>query len=159
MRATIAAVTSSRVRPPLRLATAALALLLPLALAGCGEDDPSTVAAPSAAASAPAPASSAAPSAEAGQEADTESAQLVSLTVAGGKVTGDTGRVSVEEGARVRITVLADVADEVHLHGYDLMQTTSVGSPAVLEFIADRPGVFEVELEGAGLPLTRLAVQ
>lgn len=137
-----------------RLAATAVALLAPLALAGCGGSDPSTVEAGASSSPAVVPSDGGAPS----QAADTESAQVVSLTVAGGKVTGDTGRVSVEQGTRVRLTVLADVADEVHVHGYDLMQDTAVGQPVSLEFVADRPGVFEVELEGAGLPLTRLAV-
>ncbi len=145
-----------------RLSAAAVALLVPLALAGCS-DDPSTVAGPSTA-----PSSAAVPSAAAstgsaspsapGQAQDPESAQVVTLTVAGGRVTGDTGRVAVKRGARVRVTVLADVADEVHVHGYDLMQDTTVGQPVAIEFVADRPGVFEVELEDAGLPLTRLQV-
>src|SRR3954454_7860187 len=88
-----------------------------------------------------------------------DSAQVnLALTVAKGKVTGDTGRVKVPLGSRVRITVTADVADEIHVHLYDLTQEISANSPESIEFVADKPGVIEVELEHAKLPLTRLAI-
>ena len=52
----------------------------------------------------------------------------------------------------------ADVADEVHVHGYDLMADVSPGRAAVIAFRADAAGVFEVELEDAGKLLFRLRV-
>jgi len=89
----------------------------------------------------------------------TDSAQVtLALTVSKGKVTGDTGRVKVPIGSRVRITVTSDVADEIHVHLYDLTQEISANSPGSIEFVADKPGVIEVELEHAKLPLTRLAI-
>jgi hypothetical protein len=88
-----------------------------------------------------------------------DSAQVtLALTVAKGKVTGDTGRVKVPLGSRVRITVTSDVADEIHVHLYDLKQEISANQPGSIEFTADKPGVIEVELEHAKLPLTRLAI-
>jgi hypothetical protein len=84
--------------------------------------------------------------------------QTIALTVAAGKVTGQTGRVKVPLGTRLRITVTSDVADEVHVHVYDLKQDISPGSPTSIEFVADKPGQIEVELEKAKLTLTRLLV-
>lgn len=147
------------------LRAAAAALLLPLALAACaGDAEPADT--PVAAATSAAPVPSSLPttpvpvlSATPSQAADEESAQVVTLTVVGGEVTGDTGRVPVEQGSRVRLTVTADVVDEIHLHGYDLHQDTIAGQPATLEFTADQPGVFEVELEESRVLLTRLQVQ
>jgi len=55
--------------------------------------------------------------------------------------------------------VTADRADEVHVHGYDRMVDVEPGKPAVLEFTANLPGVFEVELEEASLKLVELQVQ
>ena len=52
----------------------------------------------------------------------------------------------------------ADVSDEVHVHGYDLLAEVSPDEPAVIVFRANAPGVFEVELEGAGLLLLELTV-
>jgi hypothetical protein len=66
--------------------------------------------------------------------------------------------VNAKIGQRVLIQVASDVADEVHLHGYDLKVEVASGSSAEIEFVADIPGVFEVELEEAGLLLFELAV-
>ena len=52
----------------------------------------------------------------------------------------------------------ADQTDEVHRHGYDRKVDIAPGRPAVLEFTADVPGVFEVELEEASLKLVELQV-
>ena len=68
------------------------------------------------------------------------------------------GDVEVQQGERVRLVVEADVSDEVHVHGYDLLAEVTPNEPAVIVFRADAPGVFEVELEGAGLPLLELTV-
>jgi hypothetical protein len=86
-------------------------------------------------------------------------AQVIDLTVTGGKVSGATGRVLVKLGSTVRMQVTADVTEEVHVHGYDLMKETVPGQPVTIEFTANIPGVFEVELEQSKLPLTRLQVQ
>jgi hypothetical protein len=88
-----------------------------------------------------------------------DAALVVNVTVTDGEVTGDTGRVEVPLGMRVRLTVVADSADEIHVHGFDLREPVAPGQPSVVEFVADRPGVFEVELHDAGQVLTRLQVQ
>lgn len=82
---------------------------------------------------------------------------VVEVTVSGGGVDGG-GRVAVELGSEVRLSVTADVADEVHVHGYDLTASTAPGEPGILEFTADIPGVFEVELHESGLKLVDLEV-
>ena len=68
----------------------------------------------------------------------------------GGQVSGDTGRVPVASGDHVTLVITSDVADEVHLHGYDLEAELSPGQPAEITFDATIPGVFEVELHEAG---------
>ena len=144
---------------------AAAGLLLPLLLAACAGESrqPEARTAPPSAAVAQAPAVAAGSATPTplvtGQAREEEPARVVSLTVSGGTVTGDTGRVRVPLGERVRLTVLADATDEVHVHGYDLHEETAAGTPATLEFVADQPGVFEVELEESRLLLTRLQVQ
>lgn len=74
-----------------------------------------------------------------------------------GQVEGDQ-EVAVVLGAPVRIVVAADVADEVHVHGYDLFADVTPEADAVIEFTADIPGIFEVEMEAQGLELIRLEV-
>ncbi len=82
----------------------------------------------------------------------------ISVTVIAGTVTGP-GRAEVPRGEDVTITVTADVTDEVHVHGYDLLAVVSPDAPAVIEFTATIPGIFEVELEGAHLELLLLEVR
>ena len=82
---------------------------------------------------------------------------VVELTVEGGKVTGDT-EAQVTVGTKVVVAVTADVSDEVHVHGYDVVGDVSPGKPAEVKFTADAPGRFEVELEGAGLALAEITV-
>jgi hypothetical protein len=136
-------------------------LLAPL-LAACGTSDPSTVAEPPATTPATTPASGDAgsgPTAVASAVASDTAQQTISFTVVKKKVTGDTGRVKVKLGTRLRITVLSDTAEEIHVHVYDLMQEIGANSPGSIEFVADKPGVIEVELEREKIPLTHLQVQ
>jgi len=50
------------------------------------------------------------------------------------------------------------VADEIHVHGYDLTTDVPAGGSSSVNFTATIPGVFEVELEGAHLQLFELQV-
>ena len=73
-------------------------------------------------------------------------------------MTAESGTVEVKTGEQVRIEVTSDVAEELHLHGYDLTAPVSPGSPGIIEFNADIPGAFEVELEDAHKRLFELRV-
>lgn len=83
---------------------------------------------------------------------------VVRITAKGGKPVGGVKRISLRAGEDLRIVVRADVADHVHLHGYDLMRDVGPGAPAQLVFTADLVGVFELELEDAKLLLAELEV-
>lgn len=85
--------------------------------------------------------------------------QVLSITVSGGAVSGDSGRQDIALGSTVAILVASDVAEEVHLHGYDVLVEAPEGGTAELVFTADIPGLFEVELEQSGELLVELAVQ
>jgi hypothetical protein len=138
------------------LAAAALALVLPLAAcagtdadadAGSGSSPAST---PSASASSEAPGTATAPPAAEGQR--------IEVTVTGGQVSGDTGRVPVPVGEQVTLVITSDAADEAHVHGYDLTADLVPGTPAEITFDATIPGVFEVELHDSGTALLALQV-
>lgn len=123
-------------------------LLLPavVALSGCAGTAPaatgsSTGRGSSAAAGASAPA-----------------ARTITVTVTHGKAHGDTGRIPVPTNTPVTLVVTSDTADEVHLHGYDIEKELAPGTPTTLRFVANVPGVFEVELHKLDLVIVHLQV-
>lgn len=73
--------------------------------------------------------------------------------------TGDVARVTVELGRQVVLNVTADVADHVHVHGYDLKADVAPGRAAKIGFTADVAGRFEVELEERHQPVAELTVE
>jgi heme/copper-type cytochrome/quinol oxidase subunit 2 len=75
------------------------------------------------------------------------------IKVEGGAKVEGPDRLSVKIGDTVRFEVEADVADEVHVHGFDLHFDTVPGREVLVEFAAAAAGIFEVELEGARLHL------
>jgi hypothetical protein len=83
----------------------------------------------------------------------------VRIVVRGGEVRGGIQRATVDQGKKVAIVVSSDVADEVHLHGYDKMVDVAPGKPARLAFVASIPGRFEVELENRGLQIADIEVR
>ena len=83
----------------------------------------------------------------------------VELRFAGGSVVGGVGRRAVPLGGTVDLAVSSDVADEVHLHGYDKKVDVPAGGSATVSFVANVSGVFEVELHGVDKLLTRLEVR
>ncbi|MGA7272390.1 MAG: hypothetical protein WB239_15060 [Acidimicrobiia bacterium] len=90
--------------------------------------------------------------------AATTTPSLPAITVSAGEVSGpDT--LDFKLGDEAAFEVVADVADEVHVHGYDLHFDTQPGVPVKVRFTADVPGEFEVELEGASLELVKLVVE
>lgn len=81
------------------------------------------------------------------------------VTVTGGQPQGGVRRVTIEQGRDVVLVVRADVTDHIHVHGYDLMADVAPGTPARIEFTADVPGRFEVELEDRGIQVADLQVR
>lgn len=62
-------------------------------------------------------------------------------------------------GTPVTVSVTSDVADEIHVHGYDRKgRIPTVGGTGLVSFTANTPGVFEVELEQSKLHLVQLQV-
>lgn len=165
--------------PPRRRPTALLAgcgLALALATAGCSSSSSATSTTvgvnslPAATQTTPstlqtAPASSSTTTASTATTATTATtakpgpaAVSIEATVVGKKVTVAQSRFAVPLNSPVTITVTADSAQEVHLHGYDIKANASPGTPAVITFTAKAPGVFEVELEKTSTKLFDLAV-
>jgi hypothetical protein len=85
--------------------------------------------------------------------------ETVRIVVRSGKVVGGLQRATIDQGERVAIVVGSDVADEVHLHGYDKSVDVTAGKAARLVFVASIPGRFEVELEDRGLQIADITVR
>ena len=83
---------------------------------------------------------------------------VLEVTYADGSLHHPT-QTTVNKDSPVRIVVTSDVADEVHVHGYDLKADVGPGLPGTVQFQATIPGTFEVELEGLGLLLFELEVK
>jgi hypothetical protein len=77
-------------------------------------------------------------------EPEPEAATLA-IVVRGGVPEGGIQRLTVSRGEEVRIVVRSDAADEVHLHGYELVRRVAPGAPAQFRLTATTPGRFEIE--------------
>ena len=85
--------------------------------------------------------------------------QVTTIVVEGGEPVGGVQELTYTAGDEVRFDVESDVAEEVHVHGYDLIEEVSPGKVASFEFPADIEGGFEAELEGAHVQIAELTVQ
>ena len=80
------------------------------------------------------------------------------VVVRGGEAVGGVEKLEYDKGDRIRFVVRSDVADEIHVHGYDVKQDIQAGGSARFSFPADIEGVFEIELEDSKLQIAELRV-
>jgi copper(I)-binding protein len=92
-------------------------------------------------------------------EPEVEKPRVVRVTVVDGAPQGGIVRATVDQGDRVRLVVTSDVADEVHLHGYDVSRDVAAGGTVTLAFRATIPGRFEAELEERGVQIADITVE
>ena len=82
------------------------------------------------------------------------------IEVVGGRPAGGRPkRLKVTQGRTLLLTVTSDVADEVHVHGYDIARPVSPGRPTRIRFVASTTGRFEIELERAHVLIAELEVR
>jgi hypothetical protein len=81
------------------------------------------------------------------------------ISVKGGKPVGGIADITVSKGDRVRFAVTSDVADEVHVHGYDFMKDVAAGGTVRFDFSAKIDGSFEIELENRQEQIASLKVE
>ena len=90
---------------------------------------------------------------------EAEGPTIVRITVAEGQPKGGIIRATVNKGDQVVLVVTSDVADEIHLHGYDVMRDIEAGGTVRLPFKATIPGRFEAELESRGVQIADITVE
>jgi hypothetical protein len=124
-----------------RVLTVLLALFALAGLVACGgsSDDNST-------------------SSEVATEGSGNGPATTTIVVRNGEPVGGVQDLEYSAGEQVRFTVRSDVAEEIHVHGYDLMKDVSAGGTASFSFPAELEGIFEVELEGRGEQIAELRV-
>jgi FtsP/CotA-like multicopper oxidase with cupredoxin domain len=67
-------------------------------------------------------------------------------------------KIRVQKGDTVRFRVRSPKAEEVHVHGYDLMKDLSPGKTATMSFKATIDGIFEIEFEHSATQIAQLRV-
>lgn len=125
-----------------RLNKTAFALLVALAiaaaLAACGSSSDETNEATTGTATRPAD----------GPESASMGGKVPTIVIRNGEPVGGIKQLEYSAGDEIRFEVTSDVADEVHVHGYDLMQDVPAGGTVSFDFPAEIEGIFEAELEG-----------
>ena len=93
------------------------------------------------------------------EETVSKAAVMVPMVVVEhGEPRGGVRELDYREGDAIRFQVRSDVADEVHVHGYDVDKAVAAGGTVSFAVPATIPGSFEVELEGAKQPIAEVTV-
>ena len=146
----------------------AIFLVAALVLAACSSGDSegtsttSTVAAPTTSvtenpttAPSPSTTSTTPPRVTTTAEAPDEASEIVVLD---GEPVGGPITIAVAIGSDVHIRVVSNQPEQVHVHGYDLFYDVTPEESAEIMFVADVPGIFEIELEGSHTLIAELEV-
>jgi hypothetical protein len=130
-----------------RVITVLLAVLATAGLAACGGGDSSDTS------------SAGNASGDSGGHSITEVKNAVpTIVVKNGEPVGGVQELEYSAGDQVRFKVDSDVADEIHVHGYDLMKDVPAGGSVSFSFPAEIEGIFEVELESRKEQIAELRV-
>jgi hypothetical protein len=140
-------------------AVAVLTAVAALTVAACGDNGSSQATGTTTTTTLAAATSTTAATTTAKPTTTADATPVIAVNVVGGKPQGGVRRERVKVGEAVVLRVVADVADEVHVHGYDRKADVAPGKPAQIRFTADIPGVFEVELEQRRQKLLELEVR
>lgn len=85
-------------------------------------------------------------------------ASVPTVVVKNGKPVGGVRSLVYKKGDRVRFQVDSDIADEIHVHSYDIMKDVKAGGSVRFDFPATIEGIFEAELEDRGVQILELTV-
>jgi hypothetical protein len=80
------------------------------------------------------------------------------VRVVDAKPQGGVKKLEFKKGDQIRFRVVSDTADEIHVHGYDLMKDVAKGGSVSFAFKGSIDGRFVVELEGHGEQIAELDV-
>jgi Cu-Zn family superoxide dismutase len=106
------------------------------------------------------------PASEAAKAAEVEAAaeeggadsEAPTIVIAAGEPVGGASELEYSAGDQIRFTVESDVAEEIHVHGYDLSKEVPPEGRVGFSFPAEIEGIFEVEMEARGAQIAELRV-
>lgn len=81
------------------------------------------------------------------------------IVIENGEPAGGIKEMEFGAGEEIAFRVESDIAEEIHVHGYDLSQNVAAGGSVEFRFPADIEGIFEVELEELGEQIAELRVE
>ena len=99
---------------------------------------------------------------ESGNQGEPEAAKPQVTTIVvdeNGEPVGGVAEITVNKGDEVRFKVKSAIAEEIHVHGYDLMKDVPAGGTVSFAFPAELEGIFEAELEGRTEQILELRVE
>jgi pyruvate/2-oxoglutarate dehydrogenase complex dihydrolipoamide acyltransferase (E2) component len=142
------------------LAIAAVVLVAGIALAsGGGDDDQDATATTPAAQTQEAPASEPAATQETAP-AEPPAPRVETIRMRGRAPVGEPRTLRYERGDAIRLRFTSDVAEEVHIHGFDeYVDVPAGGTPKAARLKADLEGIFEVEAHSSGEILAKLEIR
>jgi len=134
------------------IAVLALCGFASLALAACGSDDDSGNGN-----------SAAGGGYDKGTPARTEEAPpsepaIETIVIRDGAPVGGVAELEYDAGEQIQFRVRSNVADEIHIHGYDVEKEVPAGGSATFSFPAELEGIYEVELHGSGEQIAELRI-
>jgi ABC-type glycerol-3-phosphate transport system substrate-binding protein len=137
-----------------RIALAAACVLAAVALVGCGSDDNESTSSTETTTT-----ETTTTTTDTTTTTEADASTLVKVTVVDGQPQGGIVRQTVDKDDQVVLVVTSDVADEIHLHGYDVSRDVEAGGTVRLPFKATIPGRFEAELESRGVQIADITVE
>jgi hypothetical protein len=76
-----------------------------------------------------------------------------------GEPVGGITDLTYKKGDQIQFKVHSEIADEVHVHGYDIMKDVKAGGTVTYDFPATIEGVFEAEMEDQKEQIIQLTVE
>jgi hypothetical protein len=147
---------SGRQRAALIVGAIAVLVVAYVLIQGGSDDDKDNAATPAGQTTQSTPSTTSTPSTST-EEAPAEP-EIPTVRVVDAKPQGGVKKLEFDKGDQIRFKVVSDTADEIHVHGYDLMKDVEQGGSVSFSFKGSIDGRFVVELEDHGEQIAELDV-
>lgn len=98
------------------------------------------------------------PAATAPEETEVPAPRVETIRLRDRAPVGEPRTIEFDSGETVRLRFVSDVAEEIHIHGYDRYVQVPGGGSARTRFEADAEGIFEIEAHSSGELLAKLQI-